>query len=83
VELGTHFINKSEKMIKIKQLGEIVNRVDVLRELFDLELLFQYHKFKLLENYYYIYENTVEPLNAHKVAKTIITVMYLIPTIDL
>jgi hypothetical protein len=83
LEIGTHFINKYEQILKMKDMAEIVDRCGMLSELYELELEYLYEKFNLIESYYYIYENTVEPLNAHKVAKIIIEIMYDQPKIDL
>ena len=79
LEIGTHFINRYERLIKIRSLPELADRVCILSELFDLELEFIFEKFNLIEKYYYIYENTVEPLHAHKIAKIIIELIYQKP----
>jgi hypothetical protein len=54
----TNFINRYERYIKIKSLDEIVDRVDILFRMYELELQYQFEKLKLIEAYYYIYENT-------------------------
>lgn len=83
LEIGTHFINKYERIIKMKQLPELVDRMGILSDLFELQEQFLYEKFNLIENYYYLYENTAEPLNAHKIGKIIMEIMYEQPKIDL
>jgi hypothetical protein len=35
-----------------------VDRVELLAQIYELELRFQFEKFKLIEAYYYLYENT-------------------------
>ena len=67
----------------MKKMPELVDRMAVVSTLFSLELKYSYEKFKLLENYYLIYENTTEPLNAHKIGKLIVELMYKKPKIDL
>lgn len=44
---------------------------------------FQYEKFKLIEAYYYLYENTKEPIQAYKLSHTIVQLIYKTPEIDL
>lgn len=83
LEVGTHFINRYERLIKIRSLPELADRMKVISELFEFELKYLYQKFNLIEKYYYIYENTTEPLHAHKVAKLIVSLVYARPEIDL
>lgn len=59
-----------------------MDRTALLAEIFDLEVSYLYEKFALIESYYYLYENTTEPLNAHKIAKSIIKIIYEQPKID-
>lgn len=79
----TYFINRYERYIKIKSLDEIVDRVELLTHIYELELQFQYEKFKLIEAYYYLYENTKEPIQAYKLSRLIVQLIYKEPTIDL
>lgn len=78
----TYFINRYERYVKIKSLEELVDRVDLLATVYELELLYQYEKFKLIEAYYYIYENTKEPLQAYKISRTIVKLIHRAPDID-
>ena len=72
IEYGTIFINRYERLIKMKGMPELVDRMTLIAQMFELELEYLYEKFKLIESYYYIYDNTIEPLNAHKIGKLIV-----------
>jgi hypothetical protein len=83
LEHCTHFINRYERYIKIKSLDDIVDRVELLALIYELELHFQHEKFRLIEAYYYLYENTKEPLQAYKLSRTIVQLIYKEPEVDL
>ena len=78
----TYFINRYERYVKLKSLEELVDRVELLAAVYEHELLYQYEKFKLVEAYYYIYENTKEPLQAFKVSRTIVALILRAPEVD-
>jgi hypothetical protein len=48
----------------------------------ELELKFLYSKFKLVEKYYYLYENTTAVLDAFKISKTIVEIVHQEPLLD-
>lgn len=79
----TNFINRYERYLKVKSLDEIVDRVELLFQIYALELEYQFEKLKLIEAYYYVYENTKEPLQAFKISKVIVNLIYKQPNIDL
>ncbi len=59
-----------------------MDRVELLRVLMDLELKFVYSKFRLVEKYYYLYENTTAVLDAFKISKTIVELVHKEPVLD-
>lgn len=83
LNIGSNYINRYERIIKIKSMQEIVDRVTLLSDLFELEEKYMFEKFNLIEAYYYLYENTTEALNAHKIGKVIIDLIYEQPEVDL
>lgn len=42
IDTGTHYINYYERIVKMKDLGEIVDRSAVLEELYELQLEYQF-----------------------------------------
>ena len=40
--------------------------------MYQLELVYQFEKLNLIEAYYYVYENTKEPLQAYKLSRIIV-----------
>jgi hypothetical protein len=49
-----------------------VDRVELLAQVYELELQYQWEKFRLIEAYYFAYENTREPIQAYKLSRTIV-----------
>ena len=54
----TRVINRYERYLKLKGRDELVDRVELLVLAYELEVEYQYEKFRLIEAYYQIYHNT-------------------------
>ncbi len=56
--------------------------MELLRIFYECELRFLFSKFRLIEKYYYLYENTTSVLDAFKISRLIVELMHKNPVID-
>jgi hypothetical protein len=79
----TVFINRYERFLRVRSLPELVDRVELLAQMYQLELEYQFEKLTLIENYYYLYENAKEPLQAYTISANIVKLIHQEPALDL
>ncbi|KAL4500564.1 hypothetical protein ABPG72_002988 [Tetrahymena utriculariae] len=76
------YIEKFEKVNRVKDFFTIFDRFTISNDIFDLESQYQFAKLRLMEQYMQVFEQINDPLESYHLAETVMNLIHEIPHID-
>lgn len=76
------YVSKFEGYVLVNSLQPLVDRYRMLHEIYELEMKFEYEKYRQVEILMEIYEHETDPLNSHKLTTEIFSLMGKSPKVD-